>query len=265
MRRILRLLAAVPFLLTPVFYGCRGYDTVRIVTYNVGTFTKFEENSMVMISDMMKELDADVISMNELDSCARRTGSRYQLEAFARMMGDWRYIFGPAMPFDGGSYGDGLASSPGLMLVGSWSAGLPKGGGAEPRALAVMEFDGFVVASTHLDHVSDSAQVLQVQVITDTLKARYGNSGIPVFLCGDMNAVPGSTTVTELKKNWTVISPELPTFPSDNPDICIDYILALNGSRYKISAASIPLDFSSGDVSMASDHLPVLVEVKIRK
>ena len=246
--------------------GCSARQTVRIVTYNVGTFTKFQENSMSMVADMMKELDAGIISMNELDSCTQRTGVHYQLKEFADKMGQWQYIFGSAMPYDGGAYGDGLTAGLSYPVIDSWSVRLPQGDGAEPRALVVMEFDGFVVASTHLDHVSDSAQVIQVQAITDRLKEKYGNGRKPVFLCGDMNAVPGSRTMDEFARHWTVISKqETATFPSDTPAVCIDYILALEGSRYEVVESAVPLEFESGDVSMASDHLPVFADVRIRK
>ena len=49
-----------------------GRTTLKIVHYNVGVFSKEIENSIPMIAGMMKELDADVISLNELDSCNLR-------------------------------------------------------------------------------------------------------------------------------------------------------------------------------------------------
>ena len=55
-----------------------GRTTLKIVHYNVGVFSKEIENSIPMIAGMMKELDADVISLNELDSCNLRHDT-YQL------------------------------------------------------------------------------------------------------------------------------------------------------------------------------------------
>ena len=246
MKRIL--LAFFPAMLLCALPGCRGSETVRIMTYNVGTFTKFEENSLLMITDMVKETGADVISMNELDSCTVRTGGVFQLERFASEMGEWQYRFGAAMPYD------------------SWSAVLPQGDGAEPRALVVMEFDSYVVASTHLDHVSPEAQLGQVRAITGMLEARYSGGRKPVFLCGDMNAVPGSDTMKEFELHWDVISPEENTFPSDAPDCCIDYILAMKGTgKFEVVRSAVLRDFASGDTAAASDHLPVYAEVKVAR
>lgn len=251
-------------MLSVLFASCSQDRTVKIVSYNVGTFTKFEENSMSMIADMMKELGADAVSMNELDSCTARTGRQYQLEQFASRMGGWQYRFGSAMPYDGGSYGDGLAVPRDSKVLDAWSVRLPQAGGAEPRALVVMELDGYVMASTHLDHVSDSARVEQAKVITEVLKDRYGKSGKPVFLCGDMNARPGSAPMREFAREWKFVTQDTPTFPSGTPDVCIDYILALdNGAEYEVVQTSVPQEFSSGDTAKASDHLPVLAEIRL--
>ncbi|MBO8483164.1 MAG: endonuclease/exonuclease/phosphatase family protein [Bacteroidetes bacterium] len=264
MKRIL--LAFFPAMLLCALPGCRGSETVRIMTYNVGTFTKFEENSLLMITDMVKETGADVISMNELDSCTVRTGGVFQLERFASEMGEWQYRFGAAMPYDGGAYGDGLATGRDAEVLDSWSAVLPQGDGAEPRALVVMEFDSYVVASTHLDHVSPEAQLGQVRAITGMLEARYSGGRKPVFLCGDVNAVPGSDTMKEFELHWDVISPEENTFPSDVPDCCIDYILAMKGTgKFEVVRSAVLRDFASGDTAAASDHLPVYAEVKVAR
>ena len=245
MKRIL--LAFFPAMLLCALPGCRGSETVRIMTYNVGTFTKFEENSLLMITDMVKETGADVISMNELDSCTVRTGGVFQLERFASEMGEWQYRFGAAMPYDGGAYGDGLATGRDAEVLDCWSAVLPQG-------------------ATHLDHVSPEAQLGQVRAITGMLEARYSGGRKPVFLCGDMNAVPGSDTMKEFELHWDVISPEENTFPSDVPDCCIDYILAMKGTgKFEVVRSAVLRDFASGDTAAASDHLPVYAEVKVAR
>ena len=61
--------------------------TLRIVTYNVGVFHKADTNTTRMVADMMNELGAQVLSLNELDSCTVRTGNEYQLDSLARELG----------------------------------------------------------------------------------------------------------------------------------------------------------------------------------
>ena len=140
----------------------------RLVTYNVGVFNKYITDDYQLIADMMKEIDADAVCMNELDSCTTRTRNVFQLQRVAGLLGNWDYEFGAAMPYKGGKYGEGIATKE--KAVKKFSVVLPKGEGAEPRVLVVMELPKYVIATTHLDHVSALAQLPQVELITKTLK-----------------------------------------------------------------------------------------------
>ena len=46
----------------------KGEGVTRLVTYNVGIFNKYIKDDYQLIADMMKEIDADAICMNELVS-----------------------------------------------------------------------------------------------------------------------------------------------------------------------------------------------------
>jgi len=256
--------------ITLLLGACQGCDvrqrqTLRLVTYNVGVFHKSGSNSTDMVADMMKEIDADAISMNELDSCTTRHGE-FQIRDFALAMGNWYYTFTPAMDYKGGGYGIGIVSSPKLPPLKQYRLHLAKGDGSEQRALAVCEFKDFVFCSTHLDHRSQSAQYAQAEQINTWIAANYGNSPKPVILCGDFNAVPTSETIKLMKEGWTVISPEDPTISSSSPTKCIDYIMVYKNAAEKVSVldAKVLDSFKKGDVTQASDHLPVYVEIKIQ-
>ena len=54
--------------------ACDRPQTVRLMTYNVGTFGKELEDSAPMIAAMIAELGAETVALNELDSCNRRHG-----------------------------------------------------------------------------------------------------------------------------------------------------------------------------------------------
>ena len=43
----------------------KGEGVTRLVTYNVGIFNKYIKDDYQLIADMMKEIDADAICMNE--------------------------------------------------------------------------------------------------------------------------------------------------------------------------------------------------------
>jgi len=261
-KRLLLLLAAA--LVTAACSVPRD-RTIRLVTYNAGVFNKYIADDYPLVAGMMRECGADAVCLNELDSCTTRTGGVFQLERIARLMGGWDYRYGAAMPYRGGSYGDGVMARE--RAVGGFSVVLPRAEGAEPRALTVMEFDDYVLAATHLDHVSAAAQLAQVAVINRVMRERYGQSDKPVFLGGDLNAAPQSETLRALQQAWTLLTPtDRGTYPSHAPAACIDYILQLdNGARAEAVEARVLERFDAGDAARASDHLPVLLEVRIRR
>lgn len=286
MRRIILILAAVL-----LFASCnaqaqnriaRDGESVRLATYNVGIFDKYIESGYGATARLMKELDPDVLVLNEVDSCTFRTRMAFQMKRFIRRMGrSWEGLFAPAVkPFQTGAYGIAeVWNGNSVKKTGGFTMRLPKGEGTEPRALVVVEYEGMVVAGTHLEHTRESARAGQVKAITDTLKALYGASGKPVFLCGDINAGPGSGTLKLLEENWTVLSVPKTTYPDksalagmksqpssaeDVPGSCIDYIMILNnGAEYEVVASDVCVHFESGSVFTASDHLPVYVDVRL--
>lgn len=237
----------------------------RIATYNVGVFNKSGENTTEMVALMMKELGVQVLSMNELDSCTARNPV-FQIKLFAEQMGGWGYNFSPAMAYKGGKYGIGVAYSPEMKLIREFDLNLPKGDGSETRALSVCDFKDFVFCSTHLDHKSNAAQLAQAQMICDWTEEHYGSSRKPVILCGDFNALPSSETIALMKKNWTVISPDEFTYPAKAPSKCIDYFMVYKNAvgKVKVLETEVCKKFSSGNVEVASDHLPVYIKIRIR-
>lgn len=244
-----------------------GQSRLRVVAYNVGVFSKYSDDSTQDIANMMHELGADAMALCELDSCNRRHPT-FQLQDFSQKLAsgpadEWSYRFGSAMQWNGGAYGTGLVTH--APIMNSFEIKLPKGEGYEPRVCVVAETASYVIAAVHLDHSSEDVRMTQTDLITDELKARYKESRKPVFLCGDLNATPDSRTLRRLSEDWTVLSDPAPTYPSDNPRQCIDYILALNNrARYKVQKTAVLTDAASADVVKASDHLPVYVDVILK-
>ena len=79
-----------------------------------------------------------------------------------------------------------------------------------------------------------------------------------------MNSRPQSETLKVLKEEWDVISVDKYTISAKNPRGCIDFILALrNKAKYKVVGSDVPTVFKNGDVTVASDHLPIYVDVKL--
>lgn len=239
----------------------KSKGVTRIVQYNVGVFSKEIENSIPMVAAMMREIGADAMSLNELDSCNTRHPNN-QLADLAGEMGGWKYQFGRAMPYREGAYGVGVAVPE--VILDSFNIPLPQGNGSEPRACMVVETSGYVLASTHLDYRDEPSMVIQAETINEVIASRYSESKKPVFLAGDMNSTPNSAILKELGKKWDVISCRKNTFSAENPHECIDFILVLkNGPKIKVVGSEVPVEFAGGEVAVASDHLPIFVDVKL--
>ena len=150
-------------------------------------------------------------------------------------------------------------------ILDHFTVALPRGEGAEPRVLTVVELARYVIATTHLDHTSAAAQRDQVAVINRVMRERYAEASKPVFLGGDLNALPDSGTLRALQEAWTVLTPtDGGTYPSHDPKKCIDYILQLdNGVTCETVGARVLHRFEAGDAARASDHLPVLLEIRL--
>lgn len=252
--------------LNKLFPG-KQLGSVRIATYNVGTFTKSGYDRTVMVSDMLKELKVDAAALQELDSCTTRTGGTFQLLELAESTGGMDYWFTPALdPYQNGAYGIGIISKSRMKPVCAWEMPLEKGRGSEQRALSVVEYRKLVLACTHLDNKNATARQNQAQAITDALMSRYGGTHKVVVLCGDFNDKPSSKVIRQMAKNWTVVSCNGNTYPSDKPKQCIDYIMVLdNNSSYEVRRSFVAGEFRNGKVSEASDHLPVWVDIKARR
>lgn len=242
----------------------KGEGVIRLVSYNVGAFSKYTY-SIEMIAKMMKELDADVVGMNEVDSVTTRTSREHQVKKLAEKMGGWHYYYGRAMPYQGGAYGNAIVLSPSYKKTGEYRIAIPKGSGSEPRSCAVVKSDKFVYMATHLDVKNEAARLEGARLITEWAKDNYGNSDMPVFLCGDMNCEPSDAPIVQLKKDWQLISVTDNTYPSRGATKCIDFIFVLkNKAQVEAVGSAVPLEFEHGRVTDASDHLPVYADVKIK-
>ena len=229
---------------------------MTLLSYNVGVFSKYEDNTIPQVADVIRTADASLVALNELDSCNRRHAN-YQLQDLAGELGGWSFQFASAFPFANGAYGNGVVSRD--KVISRYKVHLPKSDGSEPRSIAVVETDRCVFASVHLDYVGENSQRDQVAALNDWFKSVYGGAKKPVILCGDFNAEPESEAIRLMKEGWTQLSGTDFTYSTKTPRKCIDYIFA-----YKAAA---PVEVVSSEVlttgtETLSDHFPVKVVVK---
>ncbi len=246
-------------------YYPKPSGSFRIMSYNIGCFSKYitsVTDNVGMVAAMIREADADVVTLNELDSVNTRHNVN-QAALLADALGGWQWHFGRAMAFRNGAYGNGCVVPKTAKVVDRYTVVLPKGAGAEQRSIAVVETDEYVVGAAHLDHTSPEARLAQVAVVNGWAREHYSKSSKPVFFCGDMNATPESETIKALKESWNMLSSTENSFPSNVGKSCIDYIFHYKDSApVKLVGAHTMTRFYNGDVTRASDHLPVYADVQ---
>lgn len=236
----------------------------RIMVYNVGVFSKYMDNSTDMVAAMIKEIEADVVALNELDSVNTRHRVN-QVALLASALGSWQWRYGRTMAYRDGAYGNGVVIPSSTKIVDSYVVSLTRMGDYEPRGLCVVETKDYVIASCHVDHSSDEYAMSQMSEIIKWANSRYKDYEKPVFFCGDMNSVPDSEAISKLKGAFDLISSAEPSVPVTGPTKCIDYIFHYRGSKaVKVIGSNTMTKFANGDVTKASDHCPVYVDVKIQ-
>lgn len=235
----------------------KNQHTLTLMSYNVGAFSKYEENTTADVARLILEKGANLVALNELDSCNGRH-SAYQVKDLAEALGsDWAYHFARAIPYKGGAYGNGVVSDKRVSSINRIP--LPQEDGSEARSVAVVETADCVFAATHLDHRSTQAAMAQMRTINEWFTTVYSGCTKPVFLCGDFNVLPSSDVIAQAKEFWELLSGMEMTYSTVKPKKCIDYIFAFKGAA---PVEVVRHQVLTEGTATLSDHFPVLVTVK---
>lgn len=234
---------------------------LRVLTFNIyhGATMKGDFD-FDYIASVIKSADPDLVALQEVDFLTRRArGSDLATEL------GWRLkmvsVFGAAMKYDGGEYGEAILSR--YSFLSTRNVPLPFTGGREPRAaveviIVLPSGDTIAFIGTHLDHTGDDTdRILQARKVNETFAGgRYAS-----ILAGDLNAVAKSVPIGILEDLWVNVEDggtAEPTFPSDNPVRKIDYVMFRPAGRWRVISTEVIQD------SVASDHCGYLVELELK-
>lgn len=231
---------------------------VRVLTFNIlhGATTKGDFD-LDLIASVIKSAKPDLVALQEVDYKTNRA-KKYDLVTELAFRTGMSPLFARAMPYDGGEYGEGILS--GYTFLSTKNHPLPYTEGKEPRAAAEVNVilksgDTIRFVGTHLDHERDPTnRIMQAKELNRALTL----DDRPAILTGDLNATPEKAAMQELFTEWTrSFKEDKPTFPSDNPERKIDYILFRPAHRWRV------LETQVIDEKVASDHCPVLVVLEL--
>ncbi|MDA7558717.1 endonuclease/exonuclease/phosphatase family protein [Flavobacteriaceae bacterium] len=233
---------------------------VKFLSFNILHGKTMKGNfDLDLIAKVIVDTDPDFVALQEVDYKTNRS-KKYDLVTELGWRTKMAPIFGRAMHYNDGEYGEGILSK--HTFLSTRNIPLPFTPGDEPRAAleitAVLPSkDTISFIGTHLDHlVHETNRIMQAKAINQVFSPqRY-----PTVLAGDLNAEPHSETMKILGNLWETSYNQLhpqQTFPSDNPSKKIDYILFYPRHYWKVLERKVICD------TIASDHCAYLVTLQI--
>lgn len=226
-------------------------NAIRIMSYNVHNFVGMDnKRDYDRIAGVVRAVAPDVVAIQEADSATQRSEGVYTLRELANRTLMFP-IYAPAIEYQGGKYGIGILAKEKPLNVRQ----IPLPGREENRMLLIAEFEKYVFACTHFS-LTPEDRLASVAIINQAVKGTVK----PLFLAGDMNSVPTSAPQVALQETFVILSDTSKyTIPVVNPNRCIDYIYGYkNGHTYTI------LNRRVIDERVASDHLPLFVDVRLK-
>ena len=236
--------------------------SIRFLTYNVHScFGTDRKADPARIAEVIAECRPDIVALQEVDVGRVRSGGTDQAHMISTHL-RMEAQFHPALHLADERYGDAVLTALPMRLVRADA--LPSSG--EARGALWVEVDVFgtqlQVFVTHLG-LRGSERVRQATTLLGPGWFGATQAGSRVILAGDLNAIARSAAYKLLARDLRDAqllsgTRPRPTFPARLPLLRIDHVFVSDGIRVKdCQVHASPL------ARVASDHLPLLVELEI--
>jgi endonuclease/exonuclease/phosphatase family metal-dependent hydrolase len=225
--------------------------SLTLTTYNIHHAAGMDQRVDVpRIADVLRASDAQVVCLQEVDELVIRSGRKRQAAILGSLLG-MEASFGPTLRWPmGARYGNAILSA--LPVNSMREHFLPSK--AEQRGLLETRLETpqgeIAVFCTHWGLTAED-RAAQAARVVEILKA----CDVPALIAGDFNETAGGAALALLRQaGLSELSPTAPTIPSTAPDRQIDFVFGTSQWR-AIRGHVVP--------TLASDHLPVVVELEL--
>lgn len=227
-------------------------QTIKIMTYNIRRGIGMDSRMNIgRVAEAIKAATPQVVCLQEVDRGTLRGFGLDTPRALSYLLDMPHYDFVAALNLDGGGYGNAVISSlPILRKNHYFFPGLH-----ETRAMIQCDFGDFELCTAHLS-LHDEFRIQSAP----TFQSIARSASKPTFFTGDWNSEPGSEFIRSLDDDLAYLSDKTQcTYPSINPNICIDYIAVDKAHKDAITLKN----FEVIPEEMASDHRPLIATVEL--
>ena len=241
-----------------------GPGVIRVMTWNVhGLRGADGRRNPERIAEVIRSCAPDVAGLQEVGAPVEPGGPQHAADLLAALT-EMHVAFGPTLaPNHGFAYGNAVLSRVPIEAVRTYDLSVPR---REPRCCirADVAFPGARthVFSAHLglhwrERRRQAAQLLSADILRDAALA------YPLVLVGDFNSLSSRSAVPrwlrrELVDCCLTVGNTAPTFPARFPLLRLDHVYASRALAVRDARVlRTPL------TRIASDHLPVLVELEL--
>jgi endonuclease/exonuclease/phosphatase family metal-dependent hydrolase len=231
-------------------------EGIRVASYNThGGIGRDGHFVPKRIADVLKELDADIIALQEVD---RRFGSRIAAldPAMIEAETGYRAIRFSNLPQSLGHHGNVILARKSIDVIGARPIALPH---LEPRGAAVADLDcgglKVRVVGMHLG-LTRKWRRLQTQAIVSELKTLEAR--LPAILMGDLNEPGLRSDVLRAFEQGHSIAACGPSFHASMPVVALDRIIVTEDIA--IAEAGVHRSMLARE---ASDHLPIWAKLRL--
>jgi endonuclease/exonuclease/phosphatase family metal-dependent hydrolase len=237
---------------------------LRIATYNihkcVGLDRKF---SPERIADVIRELDADIVALQEVLSHSRLQHRDHQADYIAHSLG-MEFRLGENRQIRGGDYGNVVLSRLPIVSHENFDISVTK---YEPRGCLRTEIEVNSHHRLHFMNLHMGTSFFERRKQVHKLLASHVLDR-PEFVgrrivAGDFNEWVNGLTTKLFKSNFQSVDPKLHlgktrTFPGILPILHLDHVYF--DDRYRLTEAYV---HRSRRALVASDHLPIVAEFEV--
>lgn len=271
MKTIIQITTALLFLL--FFTGAcnpakQSDKPIKVMSYNIhiatpGAISDFNITDLMAVADAINKEMPDLVVLQEVDKYTVRSGKESdQAKDLGELTGMQHYFAGASFKSEG-EQGQAILSKYPIKEAESLKLPVPEESNGETRSIAIIivEIEGVDVAvmTVHLDHRSDTDRGYQIKQMLELTK-KYDT--YPIIFGGDFNMEPNNDNFNLIKKQFQMVTDNHPlTYPQINPNIAIDFFLLNQNANDLFNVEK----YYTVDERYASDHLPLIVELKFKK